>query len=250
MIIVIIMVTRFTDYLQHHEVPACWGAGFWTGWSSVSLWSPSSLAYLSYTCIVIEQSIKSSICINFETILAMMIARSFLIWQRQGTVWAASELCWSDLSHSTQDLELVPGGLYHALLRAEARQRAEESLLTPLNQSPGTPEPASPPSGQHHDQHHDTPPGRPRTCLWGSSSWRRAQAQGRRLTDEPEFGYDIWIKHMCQDIMSVLIWWVIIRQHHQKWLISMLLRESPKSPAWLDSDARWNKYFTKILKVI
>ena len=105
---------------------------------------------------------------------------------------------------STQDLELVPGGLYHALLRAEAKKRAEERLVTPPNQSLGTPEPASPPSGQHHDQHHDTPLGRPRTCLRGSSSWRRAQAQGRNITDEPEFVYS--------------------------------LGESPKSPAWLESD--------------
>ena len=86
---------------------------------------------------------------------------------------------------STQDLVLLPGGLYHALLRKEARKRAEESLLTPPNQSPGTPEPASPPSGQQNDQHHDTPLGCPRTCLRGSS-WCRAQAQGRLTIDQPE----------------------------------------------------------------
>ena len=66
------------------------------------------------------------------------------------------------------------------MLRREARDREEASLVTPPHVTPGTPELASPPSRRPHHQQPGTPLTRPRTYV---------RKPARLLAEEPEFVY-------------------------------------------------------------
>ena len=92
---------------------------------------------------------------------------------------------------------MYPGGLYHAQLRREARDREAAMLVTPPHLTPGTPDPATPPTRHSRHEQPGTPLTRPRTWVGNPA---------RLIAQEPEFvfafGYKLDKSQKCQNMMS------------------------------------------------
>ena len=155
-----------------------------------------------------------------------MISRKCLIWRRQGTIWPIFESC--DLINSTAR-KISPCILVGSTMPSWGERHATGRRLC---WSPRLTWPLAPRTRQPHQ-----------LATLGTSNLAPPW-QGPELGLEIPPGLLLKSQNLSSrsginliKAKSAKIWWVIILNHHKEISISLLLSDSPKSPAWIDSDS-------------